>query len=264
MDGLGNKFLIIDRRKNFYDLNKDKIINLAKKGVCPFDQLITLEKVDNQIYPIKIYNSDGIETSACGNGVRCVAYLISQEIMKSQIVIKTSERLLNAEILDKQLVKINMGKARFNWDEIPLIKKMNTEQLDIEFLNNKYGAGFCVNVGNPHIIFFVKDCEKVDIKKIGPKIENYKYFPKRINVTFAQIVSKNIIKVNVWERGAGQTKACGTAACAVTVAAFKKKLIDPNKDSTISFRHGNLYVSYKENILMTGSVSRIENINLKL
>ena len=214
------------------------------------------------MYPIKIYNPDGVEVTACGNGSRCVAYLLSKENKQKNIIIKTKERILNAEIVGEKKVKINMGKAKFNWEEIPLIEKMNTEKIDIDFLNKQYGYGFCLNIGNPHIIFFVKDCSEIEITKLGPKIENYKYFPQRVNVTFAQIVDKKNIKLSVWERGAGQTKACGTAACATVVSAKKKGLVD--KNSNVLFKEGNLEINYEEEIFMTGSVSEIKKINLDI
>ena len=111
-------------------------------------------------------------------------------------------------------------------------------------------------------LFFVKDSSKIDIKKIGPKIENYRFFPERINVTFAQVLDKKNIKVNVWERGAGQTKACGTAACAVAVSASIKGLTDKNLE--IHFKEGNLKINYKEEIFMAGSVSDVKKINLDI
>ena len=262
MDGLGNNFVIIDRRMHALKLNKQTIIKLANSKVVPCDQLITLEKNNGNVYPIKIFNNDGIETSACGNGARCIAYLISEEKKEKKISIKTDERVLDAEIVGKQNVKINMGKARFNWDEIPLSKSMNTEQIDIEFLNQDYGYGYCTNVGNPHIIFFVNDCLKVDIKNLGQKIENHKFFPERVNVTFAQVLDRKNIKVNVWERGAGLTKACGTAACATAVAASKKGLVGEN--SIIHFKDGYLQINYKDEIFMTGPVSDIKKIDLKI
>ena len=262
MDGLGNNFLIIDRRKDFLKINKDKIINLANKKDISFDQLITLEKVEESIYPIKIFNSDGIETTACGNGVRCIAYLISQEKKQKKIQIKTKERSLNAEIIGKQNVKINMGKPKFSWEEIPLSESVDTKQITFNLIDKKHGYGFCLNVGNPHIVFFVEDCFKIDIKELGPKIENYKLFPERINVTFAQILDKKSIKINVWERGAGLTKACGTAACATAVAAIKKGLVE--KKLNIHFNEGSIQIEYEDEILMTGPVSEIEKIKLDI
>ena len=262
MDGLGNNFLIIDKRQDSLEINKNKIIDLVNKKILPFDQIITLEKVEENIYPIKIFNPDGIEVTACGNGARCIAYLISQENKQKKILIKTKERILNAEIINKQSVKINMGKPKFGWEEIPLSKNMNTKQISIDLLDKEYGYGFCLNIGNPHIVFFVKDCSKINIKELGPKIENYRFFPERINVTFAQILNKENIKVNVWERGAGQTKACGTAACATAIAASVKGLVD--KNSNIHFGEGNLKIEYKKEIFMSGSVSEVKKINLDI
>ena len=262
MDGLGNNFLIIDRRKDFLEINKEKIVNLANKKAVPFDQLITLEKEEEKTYPIKIFNPDGVEVSACGNGVRCIGYLIFQENNQKRILIKTTERILNAEVIGKQNVKINMGKVKFSWEKIPLSEKMSTDKINIDLLDKEYGYGFCLNIGNPHIVFFVKDCFKIKIKELGPKIENYKYFPERTNVTFAQILDRKNIKVNVWERGAGQTKACGTAACATAVAASIKGLAD--KNSNILFKEGSLQINSEEEIFMTGSVSEIKKINLDI
>tara|TARA_B100002051_G_scaffold257383_1_gene274720 strand:- start:515 stop:1348 length:834 start_codon:yes stop_codon:yes gene_type:complete len=261
MDGLGNNFVIIDRRQDSLEISKEKIVNLANKKIS-FDQLITLEKKEDDMYPIKIFNPDGIEVTACGNGSRCIAYLIYQENKQKRILIKTKERVLSAEIVGKQNVKINMGEVKFNWKEVPLSKKMNTEQISIDFLGKEHGYGFCLNVGNPHIIFFVKDCFKINLRELGPKIENYKYFPERTNVTFAQALDKKNIKVNVWERGAGQTKACGTAACATAVAASVKGLADKNLN--ILFREGNLQIDYKEEIFMTGSVSEVKKVSLDI
>ena len=262
MDGLGNNFIIIDRRKNALEISKDKIVSIANKKIVPFDQLITLEKEEKNTFPIKIYNPDGIEATACGNGARCVAYLIFQEKKQKNISIKTKERVLSAEVVGKQNVEINMGKPKFGWEEVPLSESMNTKQVNIDLLEKEHGNGFCLNVGNPHIIFFVKDCSKIDIKKLGPKIENYKFFPERTNVTFAQVLDKKNIKVNVWERGAGQTKACGTAACAVTVAASIKGLTD--KSLQIHFKEGNLQIDYKKEVFMAGPVSEVKKIDLEI
>ena len=262
MDGLGNNFLIIDKRQNSFEIDGNKVINLSKKKDFSFDQLITLEKEVKNEYPIKIFNPDGIEVTACGNGARCVAYLIFEEIKEKKISIKTQERVLNAEIVGKHKVKINMGRPKLGWEEIPLSKSMDTKEVNIDLVEKEYGYGFCVNVGNPHIVFFVEDCSKVDIKTLGPKIENFKFFPERTNVTFAQILDKKNIRVNVWERGAGQTKACGTAACAVGVAASIQNLADKNLQ--IHFKEGNLQINYTKEIFMTGPVSEVKKIKLEI
>ena len=268
MDGLGNNFIIIDRRKNALEISKDKIVNIVNKKMVPFDQLITLEKEEKNTFPIKIFNPDGIEVSACGNGSRCVAYLISKEIKKNKITIKTEERVLDAEIIDKQIVKINMGLPKFNdWKDIPLEnEKLNPKMVPIDFLEKEYGTGYCVNIGNPHIIFFVKDCWKVDIQKIGPIVEKHHYFPERVNVTFAEVLDDHEnIKINVWERGAGQTKACGTAACATVVAAYLKNLAKSN--CNIHFKEGTLKINYDRDdgqVYMTGPVSDIKKILIEV
>ena len=262
MDGLGNNFVILDLRDNSLEITKDKIINLASKKIVSFDQLITLENKKENTFPIKIFNPDGIEVTACGNGVRCVAYLIFEENNQKKILIRTKERLLSAEVTEKQNVKINMGKPKFNWDEVPLIKSVDTNKITIDNVDKELGYGFCINVGNPHIIFFVKDCYKIDIKNLGPTIENHKMFPERVNVSFAQIIDKKNIKINVWERGAGQTKACGTAACAAAVAANKKGFVDKNLD--VNFIEGKLRIEYNNEIFMSGPVSKVEKIRLDI
>ena len=262
MDGLGNNFIIIDERQNSIEINKDRIINLANKKSFPFDQLIILGKAEGNVHPIKIFNPDGIEVAACGNGSRCVAYLIYQENKENKISIKTKERILYAEIISEQNVKINMGKPKFDWKEIPLSKNMRTDQTNIDVLDKKYGHGFCLNIGNPHIVFFVKDCSKISIGELGPKIENHKYFPEKINVTFAQVLDKKNIKINFWERGAGQTEACGTAACATAVAGSLKGFTEKTVD--IHFKRGNLKIDYGKEIFMSGNVSKVKKIDLDI
>ena len=155
-----------------------------------------------------------------------------------------------------------MGKPLFGFDEIPLSKTINPADITLNINGKTFTDGFCLNVGNPHIIYFVDECTSVDIKELGSRVENYKFFPERINVTFAQVLDKKNIKVNVWERGAGLTKACGTAACATAVAASKKGLVGEN--SIIHFKDGDLQIDYKDEIFMTGPVSDIKKINLKI
>ena len=267
MDGLGNDFVIIDRRKNEINLSKEQIIKIGNRNNVGFDQIIFIEKEDKGIFPITIYNPDGVEIGACGNGSRCIAYLISKENNQRFIKLKADKKILEAEILSEKLVRINMGLPEFKGDKsIPIKEGLNPRKVSIDFIEKKYGSGICVNVGNPHIIFFVKDCEKIDIKKIGPKIENHHYFPERINVTFAEVSDdcKNI-KVNVWERGAGQTKACGTAACATVVAGYLNQLTE--KICNVHFKEGTLKIVYdlgSGNVYMTGPVSDIKEITLKI
>ncbi len=264
MDGLGNDFVIIDRAVNEIILSKDKIIELGKRDNIGFDQIIFIEKKRDNIFPITIYNSDGGEVSACGNGSRCIAYLLSKKINSKNIQIKTNNRVLKAEILGNFSVKLKIGKPIFDWKKIPLSQELVNGKINLNIEGKLFNNGFCVNVGNPHIIFFVKDCYEENLKNIGPKIENHSMFPDKINVTFAQLVNKNLIKVNVWERGAGLTKACGTAACATAVTALRNNIAENKVD--IKFIEGLLKIEIdkSENIFMTGPVSDIKKINIEI
>ena len=264
MDGLGNDFIIIDRRENSINFTKEKIIELGSRANIGFDQIIFIEKEKENLYPITIFNSDGGEISACGNGSRCVAYLLGKKLNTKKIKLKTSNRILSAKIVKKFYVELEMGKPLFDFEDIPLSKTIDPGNITLNINNKTFTGGFCVNVGNPHIIFFVKDCLEYNLKIIGPKIENHDLFPEKTNVTFAQIIDKNNIKVNVWERGAGLTKACGTAACATGVVAFKNKLV--NNKVNIKFKEGilNIEIDESNNILMTGPVSEIKNIKINI
>jgi len=268
MNGLGNNFIIVDRRKNITNISKEKIIDLGNRVSfhrnIGFDQIIFIEKEINKAFPITIFNSDGSEVSACGNGSRCIAYFLSKDLNTKTIKLKTSNRFLNAKIIGDSNVQLEMGRPVFDWNKIPLIKKSDHDNVTLNIDGKIFTNGFCLNVGNPHIIFFVKDCFEYDLKILGPKIENHELFPEKINVTFAQVNDKNNITVNVWERGAGLTKACGTAACATAVASSIKKLT--KNDINIKFKEGSLNIKIDEslNIFMTGPVSDIRHTKLEI
>ena len=267
MDGLGNDFVIIDNRQEITNLTKDQIIKICDRNFIGCDQLIFIETDKSADAYLKFYNSDGGQSGACGNGTRCVADLISKDLNIKSVVLKTLSGNLKSEILGNNIVTTEIGKAKTEWNEIPLSEKLNTKNLNIKIndKNNKeYSGGTAVNVGNPHIIFFVNEIDDFDIKKIGPDIENYKIFPEKCNVTIAQIINNSLIKVKVWERGAGLTKACGTAACAT---AFASKLNNLTGDKTdIEFENGKLTISIdeKNSIHMKGPVSDIKKIEIKL
>ena len=267
MNGLGNDFVIIDQRNNTFNLSKDQIIKICDRNYIGCDQLILIKKNRKIDAGLEFYNSDGSVSGACGNGTRCVADLLAKENDKKEIILWTSGGILKSKILGNKLVETEIGISKTNWDEIPLIKKLDTKDLKIEIVdksNKKHVGGTAINVGNPHIIFFINDIENFDLIKIGPKIENHEMFPEKCNVTLAKIISKNLIKVKVWERGAGLTKACGTAACATAAAANIKGLIDKNTE--IEFELGRLTISIdeKNSIHMKGSVSNIQEIEIKL
>ena len=174
---------------------------------------------------------------------------------------------LKAEIDNENLVSLNMGQPNFDWEKIPLSKEMDNKNLKIKITNldgkDTFG-GFTLSLGNPHIVFFVEDLKKFDIKEIGPKMENHFYFPEKCNVTLASIKNKKHLVVNVWERGAGLTKACGTAACATAVAGAILNLSERCVD--IEFSQGLLNINWKNdnNIYMKGGVSEIEIIKVNI
>jgi diaminopimelate epimerase len=263
MDGLGNDFIIFDQRTSSTPLTKTQMVKISNRNNIGCDQIIFINKDQNNDAFLKFYNSDGGETSACGNGSRCAAYLLMKENKSKKISLRTQTATLYAELNDKNLVKINMGQPNFQWDKIPLSKKMNYKNLQIEIASIKkkrFIGGFALNVGNPHLLFFVNDLDQFNIKEIGPKIENHIYFPEKCNLTLASIKNKKNIQVKVWERGAGLTKACGTAACATVVAASILKLSDRCAD--IEFPQGLINIDWQSNnnIYMTGKVSEIKKI----
>ena len=267
MDGLGNDFVIIDNRQEVTELSKEQIIRICDRNFIGCDQLILIEKDNTADAHLKFFNSDGGESGACGNGTRCVADLISKEKDNKTIILKTLSGNLKSEILGNNLVTTEIGNAKINWSEIPLSDELNTKNLNIKIndLNNiEHSGGTAINVGNPHIIFFVNKMEDFDIAKIGPKIENHKIFPEKCNVTIAQVINENLIKIKVWERGAGLTKACGTAACAAAFAGKLNGLTNNNTD--IEFETGKLsiFIDQKNSIHMKGPVSDIKEILIKL
>ena len=267
MDGLGNDFVIIDQRIHNLNLRKDQIIKICDRSFIGCDQLILIKKNIEIDADLEFYNSNGSTSGACGNGTRCIADFLSKENNKKEITVRTSSGLLKSKILANNLVETEIGIPKTNWDEIPLSGKLDTMDLKIEIIdknNNKHIGGIALNVGNPHIVFFVDDIDGFDLQTIGPKIENHPLFPEKCNVTLAKVVNKNLIKVKVWERGAGLTKACGTAACATAVAGNIKSLV--NKTTDIEFTLGKLTISIdeKNSIHMKGPVSNIKNIEIKL
>ena len=267
MDGLGNDFVIIDQRTEAINLSKENIIKICSRNFIGCDQLIYIQKNKNNKDKLTFYNSDGSISGACGNGTRCVAKLLSEEYKQEEIYLETSSGILHSSILGKNLVETNIGRPSVKWEEIPLIKKMNTEDLQISIKDieeNTFNGGMAINVGNPHIIFFVENNENFEIGKIGPQIEKHKYFPEKCNVTIATIKNQNLINVKVWERGAGLTKACGTAACATAYAGFVSKRTSNNVDVKFSTGILSIRIHDDDSIFMKGTVSSIEEINIKL
>ncbi|MDC1476420.1 diaminopimelate epimerase [Pelagibacteraceae bacterium] len=262
MDGLGNDFIIFDKRKKSISLTENEIIKISDRNNIGCDQVIFIDNDKNNDAYVTFFNSDGGEIAACGNGSRCVAYFLMKEKSIKKTLLRTKAGILHAE-LKNDLVSVNIGKPNFNWKTIPLFKEIDNKNLKIKVKDNdgkEIEGGFSLSVGNPHIIFFVNNLDNFNLKEIGPNIENHNYFPEKCNVTFAKIVNKKHIIIKVWERGAGLTKACGTAACATAVAAATLKLSDRLVD--IEFNEGRLSINWNsdDNIYMAGKVSDIKKI----
>ena len=267
MDGLGNDFVIIDQRIHDFNLSKDQIIKICDRNFIGCDQLILIKKNRKIDAGLEFYNSDGSVADACGNGTRCVADFLSKEKNQKEIIVWTSSGSLKSKILGNNLVETEIGVPKINWENIPLSKNLDTKNLGIKIIdknNNKHIGGVAVNVGNPHIVFFVNDIESFNLKRIGPEIENHELFPEKCNVTLAKVINKNLIKVKVWERGAGLTKACGTAACATAFAGKINQLTNDKTDIEFELGKLSIFIDEKNVVHMKGPVSNIKDIEIKL
>ncbi len=267
MDGLGNDFVIIDNRSNNVELTRDQIIRICDRKFIGCDQLIFVNKSNKGDAEMEFYNSDGSISGACGNGTRCVAFLIFKETDKKVVDLFVGSNQLKSKILENSEVETIIGVPKTHWKDIPMSENLDTKNLGIEISdknNSSSKGGIAVNVGNPHVIFFVNNIDDFDLKKIGPMIENNKLFPEKCNFTLANKIGNNHYKVKVWERGAGLTKACGTAACATAVAANLEKL--ENSSTEIEFGLGKLIINIDQDkkIHMRGPVSEIKEIKINI
>ena len=267
MDGLGNDFVIIDNRSNNVELTRDQIIRICDRKFIGCDQLIFVNKSDKGDAEMEFYNSDGSISGACGNGTRCVAFLIFKETDKKVVDLFVGSNQLKSKILENSEVETIIGVPKTHWKDIPMSENLDTKNLGIEISdknNSSSKGGIAVNVGNPHVIFFVDNIDDFDLKKIGPMVENNKLFPEKCNFTLANKIGNNHYKVKVWERGAGLTKACGTAACATAVAANLEKL--ENSSTKIEFSLGKLIINIDQDkkIHMRGPVSEIKEIKINI
>ncbi len=267
MDALGNDFVIIDQRLKDIKLSKDQIIKICDRNFVGCDQLIYIKKNGKIGVGLEFYNSDGSSSGACGNGTRCVAYLLSKEYNKNEIEVWTSSGNLKSKIFENNLVETKIGIPKTKWNEIPINKNLDTVNLNIKILdknNREFIGGTAINVGNPHVIFCVNNLEDFDIKKVGPEIENHNLFPEKCNVTIAKIINESLIKVHVWERGAGITKACGTAACATAVAGKINGLTGSKTEIEFMLGTISIFIDKENNVHMKGPVSNIKEINIKV
>jgi len=255
MHGLANDFVIIDLTKEMHLVDETFVKSIAnrKTGVgC--DQVILLNKSDKSDICMTIFNSDGSKAEACGNATRCVAkYICDNKNLKS-CTIEFSGKVSRCKQIAESF-SCTMGKPSMDWSTIPLSKKMNCLELDYNILGLPKPSA--VNVGNPHVVFFVENIEAISIDQLGPKIEYDSLFPKKVNVSFAQILNEDSVLLRVWERGVGKTESCGTAACATAYAAIKRNLVRGGRIK-ILFNHGNLII----NLLKNDELEMIGDANL--
>jgi diaminopimelate epimerase len=254
MHGLGNDFVVLDARESAVDLTRDQVraISDRKLGVG-FDQMITLAPSDTADAVMRIHNWDGGEVESCGNAARCVAWLLMRESGRSAVTIDTKGGFLSASSAGDGLITVDMGQPRFDWQAIPLAREMDTAALD--FRLGPLDRPSAVNVGNPHVVFVVPDAEAVDLEALGPKVEHDPLFPERVNVEVITVRDRGHLRMRVWERGVGITRACGTGACAVGVNAARLGLTD--RRVAVQLDGGTLVIEWTDDdrILMTGPVA---------
>lgn len=246
MHGLGNDFVVLDGRTQAVPpMTGALAAALADRRTgIGCDQLILLEPSDAADFRMRIFNADGSEVEACGNATRAVGLLHGRPAR-----IETLGGLVSANPGDNGIA-VEMGVPRFDWAQIPLAYAMDTHAMPVAW--EELANPIAVNVGNPHVIFFVPDCDAVDLQRLGPEIERDPLFPDRVNVNVATIVARDAIRLRVWERGAGLTLACGTGACATAVGAMRRGLVDRSVGVTLP--GGTLWIDWRDDgqIVMTG------------
>jgi len=258
MNGLGNDFVVIDLRAKNAKVTSDsaRLIADRKTGVgC--DQVITIEDRDGPF--MGIWNASGEEVEACGNAARCVGWLLMEESGDDAAGFATLSGDLIAKRAGTLRITVDMGTPKLKWKQIPLAEQMD----DTRYIDIKLGpidapvlwGPSAVNMGNPHCVFFVEDAEAQALDRFGPMIENHPLFPQRANVSVAEVQGEHLIRLRVWERGVGITKACGTAACAALVSANRRRLTE--RKATVMLDGGPLAIEWGDNdhVYMTGAVA---------
>jgi diaminopimelate epimerase len=255
MHGLGNDFVVLDARARPLSLSESQVQAIANRRTgVGFDQLLIIEPAqkDGDAF-MTVRNADGGVVSSCGNGARCVADLMMADTGKDAVILETLAGPVAASHGENGQVAVDMGPAKLDWQDIPLAMEENTGHLDI--VVGSLSNPVAVSMGNPHVVFFVKDVEAVDLARLGPMIETHALFPNRTNVEVVEVLDRSHMRMRVWERGVGITQACGTGACAVGVAGVRRNLTD--REVTVTLDNGDLHIEWREDghVIMTGPVS---------
>ncbi len=260
MNGIGNEIVVVDLRDSAATVTPVEARAIASKDGVPYDQLMVLQapRVQGTAAFIRIFNNDGSEAAACGNGMRCVARQVFEETGKNALTFETRAGLLNCwQGPSPDLYTVDMGAPKFGWKDIPLAEEFRDTR-SIELQIGPIDAPVlhtpsAVSMGNPHAIFWVDDINAYDLERFGPLLENHPIFPERANITLAHIVDREHIVMRTWERGAGLTKACGSAACAAAVAAARLRRTERTVHMTLP--GGELTIEWRtqdDHVLMTG------------
>jgi diaminopimelate epimerase len=255
MNGLGNDFVVVEARSQPFQPTAEEVRAIAdRQGGVGCDQLIAIEPAAGVDAKVRFWNADGEEVAACGNGTRCVGWLLMQSSGRDEAVIETQAGRLKARRAGERLVSVDMGEPRLEWSEIPLAEPHDTRALGVTLYEHpELGVPpACVSMGNPHVTFFVHDIAAAPVVEAGPVIERHALFPAHVNVGFAQIIDRHRIRLRVWERGVGLTMACGTGACAALVSAARRDLTD--RTATIEVDGGELLIEWRadNHVIMTG------------
>ena len=256
MHGLGNDFVVLDQRRDALMIDAETARNIADRRTgIGCDQLILIEPPRHPSAQIsmRILNADGSEAEACGNATRCIASLVAAETGDNRARIETLAGLLETELLPDRNVAVDMGLARTGWRDIPLAREMDTDRIDLAL--GPLREPVCTNIGNPHATFFVPDAAAIDLAVLGPRLEYDPLFPERANIGIATVQDRGHIRLRVWERGVGITRACGTGACAALVAAHRRGLT--GREATVALDGGTLAIQWREDghVIMTGPAS---------
>lgn len=265
MHGAGNDFVVLDFRKEAQPLSAEQITQICDRhyGVgC--DQLVVMEFSEKADFRAIFYNSDGSESGACGNASRCVADIYMKERDADTCAIETKGGILKAFAAGEDRVCIDMGEPKLEWDQIPMSEPRDT--LMVELGQDSSNPAVCVSMGNPHTVIFLDDVEKFPVERLGPSIETLPLFPERTNVEFVTVLEDGTLRQRTWERGAGETLACGSGACAVAVAAIRRELID-GRHASVQLNGGTLEIEWRESdnhVLMIGPVAYVFEGQLEL
>ena len=258
MNGLGNEIVVVDLRGSGKVFTEAEARAIASGPRSHFDQLMALHAPVTQgteAY-LRIYNTDGSAAGACGNGMRCVGWIVSQETGRKHLKFETTAGVLEVLVEDISRIAVDMGEPRFGWADVPLAEPFHdTRRIELQIgpvEKPVLHSPSVVNVGNPHAVFWVEDVNAYDLARFGPMLENHPLFPERANISLACVTSPSSITVRTWERGAGLTKACGSAACAVIACAARKGTT--GRQATITLPGGPLEVEWRADnrIWMTG------------